>query len=347
MSDDIEQRKIDHLDSVLHRDVSNRTTTGFENIRFEHNALPELDFAAIDMSTSFLGRYLAAPLLVSSMTGGPEKARRINETIAEMAQELKIAFGVGSQRIALESPQMAGFDKSLRHLAPDVPILANIGAAQLLNGDQVLLARRAIEMIDADALIIHLNPLQEVLQQGGDQNWSGVLKQIGNLVRELDCPLVIKEVGCGISGAVARRLAEAGVSIIDVAGMGGTSWAAVEADRAATDGARQIAETFRDWGIPTAQAIVEVRASCPDATIIASGGLRTGLDVAKAIRLGANMAGFAGAILVSTLDGSQALISRFTSIITELKIAAFCTGSSNIQALSKAALSGNERSLAG
>ncbi len=347
MSNEIGQRKIDHLDSVLHRDVSNRTTTGFEAIRFEHNALPEFDFAAIDLSTSFLGRYLAAPLLVSSMTGGPEKARGINETIAVMAQELKIAFGVGSQRIALESPQMAGFDKSLRRLAPDVPILANIGAAQLLNEDQVLVACRAIEMIDADALIIHLNPLQEVLQQGGDKNWYGVLKQIGNLARELDCPLVIKEVGCGISGAVARRLSEAGVSIIDVAGMGGTSWAAVEADRAATDAERQIAETFRDWGIPTAQAIIEVRAACPDTLVIASGGLRTGLDAAKAIRLGANMAGFAGSILASTLDGQQALVSRFTSIITELKIAAFCTGSENIQALSKAPLAGDQRSSAG
>ena len=338
MKNDIAQRKLDHLNTVLHRDVSNKVGTGFEHIRFEHNALPEIDFDRIDVSTEFMGRSLRAPLLVSSMTGGPEKARLINEAIAAMAQELKIAFAVGSQRIALQSPQSAGFDKALRRLAPDVPILANIGAAQLLESNPVDTARRAVEMIEADALIVHLNPLQEVLQQGGDRRWHGVLKNIELLVLELSCPLIIKEVGCGISADVARRLASVGVASIDIAGMGGTSWAAVEADRAESAQERQIAECFRDWGIPTSQSLINVHAACPKMNLIASGGMKTGLDVAKAIRLGANMAGFAASILPATLAGTEALISRFQGIITELKIAAFCTGSASLKALTKACL---------
>lgn len=338
MKDDIAQRKLDHLNTVLHRDVSNKVGTGFENIHFEHDALPEIDFDKVDVSTQFMGRKLGAPLLVSSMTGGPEKARQINETIAAMAQELKIAFAVGSQRIALQSPQSAGFDRVLRRLAPDVPILANIGAAQLLQHNHTDIARRVVEMIDADALIIHLNPLQEVLQQGGDRNWTGVLQRIEVLVRELSCPIIIKEVGCGISAAVALRLAGTGVTWIDIAGKGGTSWAAVEADRAKTEGASHIAETFRDWGIPTAKSLTDVHSACPDMKIIASGGMKSGLDVAKAVRLGADMVGFAASILPATLSGHKALVSRFQGIITELKIAAFCTGSGSLQALTNARL---------
>ena len=178
MSEDVVQRKLDHLNTVLNQDVSSKSTTKFEHVHFEHNALPEINFNKVDVSTRFLGRNLDAPLLISSMTGGPEKTQRINETITAAAQSLKIAFAVGSQRIALQNFQSAGFNKSLRLLAPDVPILANIGGAQLLVNDNIDMAHRALEMIDADAMIIHLNTLQEVLQDGGDKNWAGVLKSI-------------------------------------------------------------------------------------------------------------------------------------------------------------------------
>lgn len=259
MSEDVVQRKLDHLNTVLNQDVSSKSTTKFEHVHFEHNALPEINFNKVDVSTRFLGRNLDAPLLISSMTGGPEKTQRINETITAAAQSLKIAFAVGSQRIALQNFQSAGFNKSLRLLAPDVPILANIGGAQLLVNDNIDMAHRALEMIDADAMIIHLNTLQEVLQDGGDKNWAGVLKSIEVLVRELKCPIIIKEVGCGISATVALKLAKIGVTLIDVAGLGGTSWAAVEADRAGSVEGNKIAETFRDWGIPTAKSLIDVR----------------------------------------------------------------------------------------
>jgi isopentenyl-diphosphate Delta-isomerase len=335
----IGQRKLDQLDTVLHRDVAARhISTGFDAIRFEHNALPELDFSKIDIGISFLGRKLAAPLLISSMTGGPTRAGRINATLAEIAQAMGLALAVGSQRIALETNHSAGFDTSLRRLAPNIPILANVGAGQLrgwANTDALL---RAVDMIEADALIIHLNPLQEALQHGGDRDWSGILELIGKAVESLPCPVVIKEVGCGISGEVARRLMSKGVTIVDVAGVGGTSWAAVEAEQAKSPLARGIAETFRDWGVPTAQAIMAVKNACPDMVIIASGGMRNGLDAAKAIRLGASLIGYATAILPDTLEGPDSLQARFEAIVTELRITAFCTGSATLEDLRTARL---------
>jgi isopentenyl-diphosphate Delta-isomerase len=337
----IGQRKLDQLETVLHGDVAARhITTGFEAIRFEHNALPELDYSRIDLGTSFVGRKLRAPLLISSMTGGPTRAGRINATLAEIAQAMGLAIAVGSQRIALETNHTAGFDTSLRRVAPDVPILANVGAGQLRGWYETNALQRAVDMIEADALIIHLNPLQEALQQGGDRDWSGILKLIGKAVESLPCPVVVKEVGCGISGNVARRLMSEGVTIIDVAGVGGTSWAAVEAEQAKSTQARGIAETFRDWGVPTAQAIMAVKDACPDMVIIASGGMRNGLDAAKAIRLGASLVGFAAAILTDALEGPDSLQARFEAVVTELRIAAFCTGSATLEDLRKARLQG-------
>ena len=333
------QEKLDHLETVLHRDVRpHSTTTGFEHIRFMHNALPELDFGAVDVSTRFLGRSLSAPLLISSMTGGPEKSGPINATLAEIAQTLSIALAIGSQRIAIETPHGDGFGPELRRLAPTIPILANLGAAQLRDDQGMDYLRRAIDMVEADALILHLNPLQEVLQPMGDRDWHGILQRIEAAVRTLPCPIIVKEIGCGISAALALRLQAVGVTIIDVAGAGGTSWAAVVADRAPNEKARRTAETFRDWGIPTAIALREVRKACPEATLIASGGMRTGLDAAKAIRLGADMVGFAGAILPQAVDGSESLRTRFETIIDELKIAAFCTGSDSLAAIKHAPL---------
>ena len=339
---DIGARKSEHLDIVLHGDVQAASvTTGLERVRFEHVAAPELNLAAIDLSTSFLGRRLNAPFLISSMTGGPQRAEGINLALAEAAGQLGIALAVGSQRIALEGGPQGGLSRELRAQAGAVPILANLGAAQIRGTDGLKLARSAIAMIDADALIIHLNPLQEAVQAGGDRDWSGVLTAIEVITRALPVPVVVKEVGCGISGALAARLTASGVSIIDVAGAGGTSWAAVEAERAKSSHDRAIATAFRDWGIPTADAVLAVRAACPHATVIASGGLRTGIDAAKAIRLGADLAGFAAGILPSALDGSAALIARFELLIEELRIACFCTGSRDIASLKGARLIGD------
>lgn len=336
---DIIGRKSEHIDIVLNRDTGGRSDgAGFDAIAFEHVALPELNLDSIDVATVFLGRQMAAPLLISSMTGGPECAGAINAALAEAAGHLRIAFAVGSQRVALESAGHGGLDKRLRQRAGPVPILANFGAGQLKSWAGVDMARRAVEMIDADALIIHLNPLQEAVQVGGDRDWSDVLHKISAIARDLGCPVVVKEVGCGISGALARRLAGAGVSVIDVAGAGGTSWAAVEAERAPDAKTRAIAMAFRSWGIPTTRAIADARAACPDTTLIASGGIRNGIDAAKAIRLGADIVGQAAGVLGAALKGPDAVVEHFEVMIAQLRIACFCTGSANLKALRSARL---------
>lgn len=329
--DEILRRKSEHVDIVLGGDVAARqTTTGFERIRLEHCALPEIDLAEVDLSTRFAGRTMRAPVLVSSMTGGPLHAEKINLAIAEAAGRLGVGFAVGSQRIAIEGRGRAGFSRRLRALAGDVPLLANFGAAQLREWRGSEMAERAIEMIDADALIIHLNPLQEAVQHGGDTSWSDLLRHIEKLARALKQPVVVKEVGSGISGKIARRLWNAGVCIIDVAGAGGTSWAAVEAARARSSRQRAVAEAFRDWGIPTADAVAEVRAACPEATIIASGGIRDGVDAAKAIRIGATLVAQAAGLLPAAMRGPDQVAEHLGILIDQLRIACFCTGSANI-----------------
>jgi isopentenyl-diphosphate delta-isomerase len=276
------------------------------------------------------------------MTGGPERADGINRAIAEAAQHLRIAFGVGSQRVALEGDDAAlargGFGRHLRDAAPDVPILANFGAAQLRDWNGADMARRAVDMIGADALIVHLNPLQEVVQPEGDRDWRGILDALAALQKASPVPVIVKEVGAGISGALARRLFDIGITIIDIAGAGGTSWAAVEAERIADPRAKAIAAPFRDWGIPTARALADVRAACPAATVIASGGLKDGLDVAKAVRLGADLAGFAAGILDAALQGGEALSGRLGIVVEQLRIACFCTGSRTLADLRMARL---------
>lgn len=336
---DIEKRKDEHLDIVLSGVAT--TTAGkspFADVRFEHNALPELDLAEIDLETKLFTRRLKAPLLVSSMTGGPTKAELLNRRIAEACHELGLAFGVGSQRIALEGGKAAGLGRALRDTAPNAPILANFGAAQLKVWDGPDMARRAVDMIDADALIIHLNPLQEAVQAGGDTDWSGLLDRIGSVCRALAKPVIAKEVGAGISPEVARRLIEAGVAGIDVAGFGGTNWAVVEANRAETKAQSAIGDAFRDWGIPTPDAIAGVRKACPDALLIGSGGVADGVDCAKAIRLGADVVGLAGPLLESAVESTEALVTRLETIIAQLRIACFCTASRNIADLRKAPL---------
>lgn len=333
------KRKNDHLDIVLHpAQAVSRVTTGFERFRFEHCALPELDLDSVDLRTSLFGRPLNAPLLISSMTGGASRACDINRHLAEAAQALGLAMGVGSQRVALESSHNFGLTRELRDLAPDVPLLANLGAAQIIGQPGVDFARRAVEMIDADALIVHLNPLQEALQTGGDRDWRGVLAAIRQTVETVGVPVVVKEVGAGLSLPVAKQLVDAGVAMLDVAGAGGTSWAAVEGERAATPRQRAIAMAFADWGIPTAQALCELHEALPGTPLIASGGIANGIDAAKALRLGAHLVGQAAAVLGSANVSADAVIEHFGILIEQLRVACFCTGSADLVALRTARL---------
>ena len=336
---DIEARKAEHIDVVMNGDAAQaRVSTGLDAIQFQHNALPELDLAAIDLSVDFFSRRLSAPIIVSSMTGGPEVSASLNLNIAEACHDLGLGFGVGSQRIALEGISTSGFGPELRKAAPNALILANFGAAQLRDWDGVRMAQRAVDMIEADALIIHLNPLQEAVQSGGDTNWSGLLAKIEQLGRDCPFPIIVKEVGGGISASLARSLVQVGVSAIDVAGLGGTSWAAVEAARAKTPHQRMIADAFRDWGIPTAIAIQEVRAACPDILLIGSGGLRDGIDCAKAIRLGADVTGVAATVLPGAVAGADQIRDKLSILVEQLRISCFCTGSADLAALRNAPL---------
>lgn len=333
------QRKNDHLDIVLDpRRAQSTVTSGFEHWRFTHCALPELDYAAIDLSTSLFNKRLDAPLLISSMTGGAARSGEINRHLAQAAQALNIAMGVGSQRVALESRYDSGLDKSLRQLAPSIPLLANLGAAQLSGAQGLDYARRAVEMIEADALIVHLNPLQEALQPGGDRDWRGRLAAIAAVVRALPVPVVVKEVGAGISPQVAGQLIDVGVSMIDVAGAGGTSWAAVEGERATSRHQRDVAKVFAGWGIPTADALTGICTAFPQVPVIASGGIQNGVDAAKAIRLGASLVGQAAAVLGSAGASTEEVIDHFNVLIEQLRVACFCTGSANLTALKNAEL---------
>jgi isopentenyl-diphosphate Delta-isomerase len=336
---ELRARKESHLDLVLAgAGKVAGSAAGFERVRFEHCALPELDLAAIDLTCRWLGRRLNAPLLISSMTGGPERAAAINRNLAEAAEELGIAFAVGSQRVSLSGAGDRGLDRSLREAAPSVPLLSNIGGAQLRERDGLDLARRAVETLEADALIVHLNPLQEALQPGGDTDWRGILARIGRLAAALPVPVVVKEVGAGIGRATALRLWEAGVRNIDVAGAGGTSWAAIEAGRARSAEDQAVAAPFAGWGVPTAEAIAAVRGALPDAFLIGSGGIRNGLDAAKAIRLGADLAGQAAGVLASAAHSTEAVAAHFRVVVAQLRIACFCTGSGDLAALRRAPL---------
>lgn len=333
----LSQRKDDHLNIVLDgRGEFHGQGSGLNGLQFEHCALPELNMDSIDLSSSLAGVALKAPLLISSMTGGAERSTIINRHLAQAAQELGIAMGVGSQRVSLRSKNDHGLTRELRRFAPDVPLLANIGAAQLLERDGLDLARRAVDALQANALIIHLNPLQEAVQAEGDRDWRGVLDAIHQTVASVGVPVIIKEVGAGLSAQVAVQLANAGVGIIDVAGMGGTSWAAVEAERALRPADREVAMAFAGWGIPTETSIAMVRAALPTTTLIASGGIRNGVDAAKVICLGADLVGQAAGVLLDATRSAAAVIEYFEIVIRQLRIACFCTGSADLAALRKA-----------
>ncbi|MDP1913712.1 type 2 isopentenyl-diphosphate Delta-isomerase [Brevundimonas sp.] len=336
---EIVNRKDQHLDVILAGRAAHGLDSGFGDVRFVHEALPDLDHGKIDLGTDFLGRRLKAPLLISSMTGGPARAEAINARLAEAAQHLGIALAVGSQRAALDAEGATpGLDMALRLRAPDTPILANIGAAQLIRGFGVDEARRVLDMIAADALIVHLNPLQEACQPEGDRDWWGVGAALEALVKAIDAPVVVKETGAGISAATAKRLFAMGVAAVDVAGAGGSNWATVEGERAEGESDKAHAAAFADWGIPTARAIAEIRAACPKGVVIGSGGIRDGVEAAKAIRLGADMVGQATGVLTAATVSTEAVVEHFQTVIRQMRTVCFCTGSANLTALRKAPL---------
>lgn len=328
-----EQRKADHIRINLEEDVGfDAVTTGLERYRFEHNAVPELDLTAVDISTEFLGKRLRAPLLISSMTGGTGEASLINRRLAEAAEETGIAMGVGSQRAAIESPELAETFQ-IRDFAPNALLFANLGAVQLNYGYGVDECRRAVDMLEADALILHFNPLQEAVQPEGDTKFAGLLARVAAVCAALDVPVIAKEVGWGFSAENARRLVACGVAAIDVAGAGGTSWSQVEMHRAPTERHRRVAATFVDWGIPTADAVLVVRAVAPELPVIASGGLRNGLDIAKAVALGAELGGMAGPFLRAAVYSTDAVIEEAAIASEEVRIAMFAAGIGSVAAL--------------
>jgi isopentenyl-diphosphate delta-isomerase len=334
----IKNRKKEGIDIPLKKGAQARTaSTYLEFVRLVHNALPEIDYTDIETSCIFMDRRFSAPLIIDSMTGGTPEARKINERLGKLAQEYDIPMGLGSQRAGLKSEELASTYSVARKNAPHAFLIANIGGAQLSKGLTVSEVEKIVEMIRADALVIHLNPLQELIQPEGEPRYSGVLEQIAKLVMHLNLPVMVKEVGAGISREVASRLEMAGVSAINIAGSGGTSWAGVEKIRA--DAARNrikihLGQLFWDWGIPTAISLIEAKRAVKT-PIIASGGLRNGLEVAKCIALGADMCAMAYPFLLAAAQSLDNLFEYMNLLLAELKSTMFLLGSKNIEMLKR------------
>lgn len=333
----LSSRKSDHIRINLDEDVSSSLTTGLERYRFTHQALPELDLERVDLAQTLFGRQVRAPIIISSMTGGTDEAGRVNRVLAEAAQQAGVVMGVGSQRAALEHPDLAHTFR-VRSYAPDIVLLANLGAIQLNYDYTVDHCRRAVDMIEADALILHLNALQEAVQPEGETRFTGLLERIEMVCRKLEVPVVVKEVGWGISEKAARMLLSAGVAAIDVAGAGGTSWSQVEKYRIVDESLARVAAAFRGWGIPTADSICMVRAAAPQALIFASGGLRSGVDIAKCIALGASLGGMAGPFLKAAVRSLAETVQTLNEIERELRICMFAAGAANLVQLQQTPL---------
>lgn len=333
-----ETRKADHIRINLDKNVQfPRLTTGLEKYRFIHQALPELHLHHIDSTVTLFGKTLNAPILISSMTGGTQIASHINRNLAEAAQHHHLAMGVGSQRAAIEDPGLA-YSYQVRDIAPDILLFANVGAVQLNYGYGVVQCQRAVEMLQADALILHFNVLQEAVQPEGDVDFSGLLHKVEEVCRGVSVPVIAKEVGWGFSETTVRSMANAGVSAIDVAGAGGTSWSEVEYHRAPTAFHARVAASFADWGIPTADAIQYAVQGAPHLPIIASGGLRDGIDIAKCIALGALIGGLAGPFLKAADVSVDAVDQLIRELTAQIRIAMLCSGAADVAALQKTPL---------
>lgn len=331
----IEERKLDHIRIVLREDVvAKGVGAGFAAYRLPHFAFPDLDLSEVDTRLTFLGKSIGAPLLISSMTGGAQATEKINLALAEAAEYCNIPMGVGSQRSAVVDERLA-YTYQVRRVAPRIPLLANIGAVQLNYDFGIDQCRRAVDMIEADGLILHFNPLQEATQPEGDVNFKSLLQRVEQVCRAVPVPVIAKEVGNGIGAADALKLVQVGVKVIDVAGAGGTSWSEVERFRQTSEHRARVAGAFADWGIPTTEAIRQVRAVLPDISIIGSGGIRSGVDVAKAIALGADLAGIAAPALRAAVSdhGAEAVIEVLQAFLEELRIAMFCTNSRDMASL--------------
>jgi isopentenyl-diphosphate delta-isomerase len=325
----IHERKLDHIAISLKSPVESRFSNGFDDITPVHRSLPEVSLDEINISTSFFGKPLSAPIVIAGMTGGHEKAKKINETLATVTQELGIAMGVGSQRAALENTDLVDTYRVARKAAPDAFLIANLGAVQFASDYSHDQAKEAVEMIEADALAIHLNPVQEAVQPEGDRDFKGCVNGISKL-KKLKVPIIAKETGAGISREDASLLEKAGVSGIDVGGLGGTSFAAVESYREGVN--RALAESFWDWGIPTAISTIEVL-EATNLPVISTGGIRNGIDVAKTLALGSVAAGMALPILKSAMKGVGAAKATLNQIIEELKVAMFLMGAKDLKEL--------------
>lgn len=329
----IKKRKKDHIDICLNKDVQfNSFSSGFDSYHFEHQALPEIDFNDIDLSIELFGKKLNAPIFVSSMTGGLEKGSQINKNLAQACQKLNIAMGLGSQRIILEVPESLESFK-IRDVAPDIFLFGNVGAVQLNYGYGKTEITKLVECVGANAIFLHLNPLQEAIQPEGDKDFSGLLKKIDQVAKGVKFPVFIKETGCGISSSLAKKLNTSAISGIDVSGGGGTSWALIESYRAKNTLQAKIGETFRNWGIPTAESLVKVREHVKNKYIFGSGGIRNGIDVCKAIALGSDCVGIAQPLLESATISPEAVEEKLQQYIEELKIAMFCLGVKSIKEL--------------
>jgi isopentenyl-diphosphate delta-isomerase len=330
----ISKRKDDHIRINLEEDVKSSLSTGLEKYQLIHQALPEISLSDVDMSQVLFGKVLSVPVLISSMTGGTDHADQINRNLATAAQEVGCCMGVGSQRAAIENPDVTD-TFNIRKYAPDILAFANIGAVQLNYDYGIDQCQKAVDMIKADALVLHLNPLQEALQMEGNTNFSDLAKKIAEIKKGLNVPLIVKEVGWGISRETAKQLFEAGIDAIDVAGAGGTSWSQVEMHRMKDPYRAQTAAAFKDWGIPTAISIENARWVSEDWPIFASGGLRTGVDITKCLALGATLGGMAGVFLKAADQNLETTINVMKMIVDQIRIAMFATGSKDLRSLNR------------
>jgi isopentenyl-diphosphate delta-isomerase len=340
MSDGLAARKLRHIDACLTGPVEFvGVTTGFEWFDLPYNALTQTSLTAVDLSTEFLGVPLKAPVLIGAMTGGADMARTINRNLADAAQKLGVGMMLGSQRIMLEDDpagNAAAASFEVRDLAPDALLIGNIGLAQVTD-DLAPKLRRALARVGANAVAVHLNPLQEAMQESGDTDFTGALDRLARLAEELDYPVLVKEVGHGIGAAAAERLRGIPIAAVDVAGAGGTSWARVE--QVVRYGEVRY-PAVADWGIPTAQALMEVRRTLPEMPLMASGGIRSGMDAAKALALGADVVAMARPLLAPAIESSSAVVDVLGGFIEELRICLHCAGAADLDELRRIGVTG-------
>lgn len=330
---DISSRKEDHINLALQQQNQCQDSNGFDQFQFEPNPMPELHLDEIDCSTQFLNQDVSTPLIIGAMTGGCEHGHIINQHLCEAAQECQIPMALGSQRAALE----LNLEQNIRQWIPTGLVLANLGATQIKQ-QGIDLALRAVESVEANALVIHLNPLQELIQPGGDRDWRGVLEAIQQCADRLPVEVIVKEVGCGIGASAVKKLKQAGLQWIELAGRGGTNWASIEIARNNCQQQQQVAQPFVNWGLSTAQALNMAQQNCPSMNFIASGGIRHGLDIARCIRLGSKMTAIAQPFLKPATTSTEAVVDKIHILKEQLRWTMFLTGSQTLQDLRNANL---------